>query len=78
MAIEERLSSSDEAQDKAQTPSQLPLPNDETVFCWVGSVQLQKHCRWSAPLTKKTNKYIKIKTLMLFILFVVGLCPIEL
>lgn len=31
MAIKERLSSFDEAPDKAQTPSQLPLTNDETV-----------------------------------------------
>lgn len=70
-----RSSSFDEARDKAQTPSQRLITNDETVFSASFGVIFKKHHRWPALLTK-TNK--KTPSLMLFILFVVGLCHIEL
>lgn len=72
-----RSSSFDEAQDKAQTPSQR-LVNDKTVFsASFGVIFKKKHHRWPALLTK-TKKTKQKNSLMLFILFVVDLCHIEL
>lgn len=58
MAIKERLSSSDEAQDKAQTPSRLPLTNDETVFSAGFGVFNYKNIPDGQPLWPKKNKQI--------------------
>lgn len=68
-----RSSSFDEARDKAQTPSQR-LVNDRTVFSASFAVIFKNTSQMASPFDQKQNK----NSLMLFILFVVDLCHIEL
>lgn len=71
-----RSSSFDEARDKAQTPSQRLITNDETVFSASFGVIFKKTSQMAGPFDQHKQK--KPPSLMLFILFVVGLCHIEL